>query len=86
MSKRPERRETIKNLLGADYYNISLRGTKWRSGEGHIGDENVIASVQCQKNGVYTVTSDVLNLSFPTMAEAEASLLDVLELNHNRNS
>jgi hypothetical protein len=80
-------RETIKDPLGADCYNVSLRGTKWRKGIRHYdSEENVIASILCEKNGVYVVTCDVItaacpsmHLTFPSMDKATETLISTLK-------
>ena len=86
LGTKSNRKDSIRNFVGADYYNVSLRGTKWRKGDLAWDGKDVIASVLCECNGKYVVTSERLNLTFPTMVEAEAALLDVLQLNAARGN
>jgi hypothetical protein len=81
-------RETIKDLLGADHYHVSLLGTKWYSGKAMsiLSDEHVIASILYEKNGVYHITCDVISaacpymdLTFPNMEVAIKTLINTLK-------
>ena len=79
-------KDSIRNFLGADYYNVSLRGTKWRKGDLAWDGKDIIASVLCEKNGIYNVESDLLNETYTTMDKAEAALLSAMQLNAARGN